>query len=184
MHGVVSLLDAHHDRLVREIWATLEDRFGLRHAIGSPFPHVSYHVAAHYDFVRLSHVLSEMAHTCSPIVIQTTGLGLFTGPEPVLYLPVVRNPTLDAHHRKVWRAVEALCLKSVPYYAPEHWVPHITLADGEGLASCLPEVVGFLSSRQLQWQVVVDNLSVIHADGAQQEIGFQCTMGAPGEETR
>ncbi len=102
MHGVVSLLDAQHYQAVESLWAELAATCGLRGVYVTPFPHFSYHVAAEYDLLALETVLRDFACRQAPFRVTATGLGIFTGVSPVVYIPVVRDPALTAFHQALW----------------------------------------------------------------------------------
>ena len=91
MHGVVSLLDDEHSKLAEALWAELEKELGLRGVYVTPFSHFSYHVAQGYDVTRLEPRLRQVASHAQAFRVRTSGLGIFTGRPPVLYLPVVRT---------------------------------------------------------------------------------------------
>src|SRR5437764_1394983 len=115
MDGVGSFLDDTHYRLVEDLWAELEQRFGVRGVYVTPYPHFSYHVADHYDLTVLEPTLRRIAQGAPPFVVRTTGLGIFTGSSPVLYVPVVRDPVLTEFQRRLWQAVEPAGVDSVAY---------------------------------------------------------------------
>lgn len=101
-HGVASELDAASDRRVRGLWDELARDFGVRRVAKLvPFPHLTYQVADGYDFARLDAALRALAPTLAPGPVRTSGLGVFAGPSPMLYLAVARTPVLDALHRAV-----------------------------------------------------------------------------------
>ena len=51
-------------------------------------------------------VLSQIARETEPFTIESDGLGIFTGPMPVLYVPIVRSPALSRVHQQVWQREE------------------------------------------------------------------------------
>ena len=143
----------------------------------TPFPLFSYHVAVDYDLTMLSLVLKRLAKNQSPFKVTTAGLGLFSGPQPVLYLALTRTPALSAFHQLVWPEVDPTASGSIAYYHPNQWMPHITLADGEGFKAHLPEVVRYLGYRSFQWEINVNNLALIYDNGSTQEVGLQVSLG-------
>lgn len=170
MHAVVSLLDPDHYEQVERIWSELSERFGLRGIYRTPYPHFSYQVAAGYDLERLAAALAETAARAAPFRVPTAGLGLFTGPHPVLYIPVVRTPHLAAFHAELWERIAPAATGVSAYYRPEGWVPHITLAEHDLQPASTARAVGFLMERNLYWDVVVDNLALIYDTGTRQEL--------------
>src|SRR5690349_2717404 len=126
MHAVVSLVDEEHYHLVEALWAELEEEFGVRGVYVTPFPHFSYQVAPEYDVERLEPILARLAQATRPFRVRTTGLGIFTGPTPILFIPVVPNPDLARFHQTVWEATTVTSASRLAYYGPDQWVPHIT----------------------------------------------------------
>jgi hypothetical protein len=161
MHGIVSFLDDHHDRLTRQLWEELEGRFGLRGVYVTPFPHFSYHIARGYDFAKVEAGLSEVARSAHPFSVRTSGLAVFTGPSPILYLPIVRTAALSEFHARVWQAVNPAASEAVAYYEPEGWMPHITVGFGDVSADKLAAVLREWAGRDFNWQITVDNVAAI-----------------------
>ncbi len=170
MHGVVSLLDDEHYTIVESLWDELETGLGVRGLYKTPFPHFSYHVAEQYDVDLLESVLRRLASHCATFRVRTAGLGVFSGVHPVLYVAVVRSPTLTALHQKLWQELAGASAGAVEYYHPERWMPHITLADGDVLKDHLSDVVRMLSARAFGWGFEVNNLSLIYDTGTTQEV--------------
>ena len=46
-------------------------------------------------------------------------------------------------------------------YGPEHWIPHITLAQWDLTPRQLPALMQVLSARSFSWRVSITNLTVI-----------------------
>ncbi len=180
MQGVVSLLDGRCTAEVREIWRELERKFGLRGAYAAPFPHFSYHVAEGYDTEGLSNVLSALASTLLPFRVQTTGLGLFTGPHPVIYIPVVRNRDLDTLHSLLWETVGSSATDVSTHYSPDRWIPHISLAVKDLLPAQVPAVMAYLSERTYDWEIGIDNLSLGDTDPTQEKLLFRIAFAGSG----
>jgi len=136
MHGLVSLLDPHHYALVEEIWRELENDCGLTGILVTPFPHFSWQIAEDYDWDPLQQIVVEITAETQPFTVWAAGLGLFTSANPVIYLPVVRTKALSELHEKIWTRLKPISTKASPFYAPENWMPHISLA----YADLTPEI--------------------------------------------
>jgi len=172
MEGIVSLLDSEHYRLTERLWAELESTFGLRGIYITPFPHFSYHVAQDYEAAKLEPMLKQLTQSLKAFRVQASGLGVFTGPSPVLYIPVVRTSELSQLHEALWQATEG-SLDIPDYYRPENWLPHITLAFGDIYPDTLPEVMRLLGERPLNWEITVDNLAFIEKTAQGQQVRFR-----------
>jgi hypothetical protein len=174
--GVVSLLDDEHRALVEGIWDELEREVGVRGVRATPWPHVSYQLGD-YDLRALPDILTRVAAATPPFVIETAGLGIFTGLEPIVYVPVVRTAELSEWHRLLWTAIGAVCRNAADHYWLTEWLPHITLAMGDVHGSNLGRVVGVLGGRNFSWQVRVDNLAFIDAGYEGQRLALHLELG-------
>lgn len=161
MNGIVSLLDAEHEGMVRDLWRELERDFGVRR-VGEvvPFPHITYQGARRYALKRMDAILERLARETAPFSVRTAGLGIFGGPQPVLTITVVRDTALDSFHRRVWEAIGDAASDLAPYYAPgDRWMPHITLAQGDLTRNNLPAIAGALCERPFEWDVRLGNIA-------------------------
>lgn len=177
MNGIVSLLDAHHYSHVEALWGELAARFGLRGVYVTPYPHFSYQVAPQYDWERLEPRLKRAAARLKPFTVRSSGLGVFTGAQPVLYVPLARSPSLQAAHRVIWEEVTPAATAPLPYYEADQWMPHITIGFGDVDAETLGQIVRLLGERDFSWEISVDNLAFIHNTGAQQVLRWQLPLG-------
>lgn len=174
MQAIVSLLDDQHYQLTEALWRELEGRFGLRGVYTTPYPHFSYHVARGYDPPALMAALQQLARTTRPFQIATSGLGVFTGPSPVLYIPIVRTPALTGFHQALCRGVAGCASGVARYYDPEHWLPHITIGLGDLHAALLAEVVHLLGDRDFSWTITINNLACVEEDAVLgQRLGYK-----------
>ncbi|HYN86297.1 MAG TPA: 2'-5' RNA ligase family protein [Pyrinomonadaceae bacterium] len=173
MHGVVSLLDDEHYALVEEVWQELSEKFGVRGIYATPFPHFTYQVSEEYDAERVERALRRVAARTHPFKVRTGGLGIFCLAKPVLYVPLVRAPALEALHERIWEEIaSAPTGEAAKYYDAAQWLPHVTLAQGDIDRDQLAEVVRALAGRDFHWDLEVNNLSLIYDTGAEQ--GLRC----------
>jgi 2'-5' RNA ligase len=177
VNALVSLLDHQHAEVVREIWWDLESQFGVATRYVKPFIHFSYHVVAdEYDLDHLAPTLEDLADQYTPFTVGTTGLDVFAGTEPVVFVSVARTPELDALHEELWSRCTPGFGVGLPYYSPDAWVPHVTLAQGPRAREHLPEIMSALGARDLQWDLVVDNLAVIEDGGQERGLIHQVAL--------
>ena len=170
MNGIVSLLDDKHYKLVENLWAELEREFSIQGIYVTPFPHFSYQVAEHYEVELLESVLQRFVLKSAKFKVKTTGLGIFTGVQPVLFIPVVRSPEITLFHQTLWLEISGVGSGIIAYYSAENWIPHVTLAQGDIHPDNLPEIVRFLSKREFNWEITVNNLAFIHDTDLKQEL--------------
>ncbi len=177
MNAVVSLLDPAHCKLVEDLWSELAADFGVRGVYVTPYPHFSYQVAEHYDLPQLEALLAGFARRHAPLRVRSSGLGLFTGRNPVLFIPVIKSPELVQLQHALWQELAPVARRPVGYYEPGRWQPHITLGHTDIDASNLPAIVGALAGREYNWEIRIDNLTVISHLGDRQELGRRFALG-------
>lgn len=174
MQAIVSLLDTLHNTRVEALWNDLASRCGLVGIQMTPLPHFSWQGARAYDVQRLNPILSELTRSTQPFIARTAGLGVFTGPQPVIYVSLIKDETLLRFHSRVWQAVHDTASDLIPYYAPEAWMPHITLAYGDVTPKNAPCVFERLLLEPFQWEFPVDNLSIVQP--SEKEIFDDCQV--------
>jgi 2'-5' RNA ligase len=162
MHGVVSLLDNKHNQLVKKLWDELAREFAVSGVYVTPYPHFSYQVARVYDVESLEPVLRRFAASKTSFQVRAVGLGIFTGPHPVLYIPVVRGPELTQFHEALWQEIFRTGSGIQEYYHPAHWMPHITIGIGDMHKDNLSQIVRLLTERDFNWEITVDNIALIY----------------------
>lgn len=170
MHAVVTLFDRKNDKLVRSLWKELEHNFHIRGVYKTPFPHFSYQIASDYAMSKLESKLETIAKKSTRFIVRAGGLALFTGLTPVLHIPVVRTLQLSKFHESLWKKTLPLGSSISPYYAPDIWTPHITLAQWDINERNLPMIIRRLSKRVLELEIKVDNLAIIFDDGKSQRV--------------
>src|SRR2546426_2016442 len=170
MHGIVSLLDKDHYQLIEELWAELEREFSVHGVYVTPYPHFSYQVAQVYDVEKLEPVLQRITSNITTFKVRTSGLGIFTGASPVLYIPVARSLELTQLHQELWQEISPVSSGIQEYYHPDQWVPHITIGFGDVSKETLSQIIPFLAERDLTWEITINNIALIYDTRIKQEL--------------
>lgn len=165
MHGVVSVLEEPHDSRVAQLWAELKQQFGVGSPLATAVPHFSYHVAPIYELDAVKQILTETAVTTPPFTVKTTGIGIFPGKLPVVYIPVARSPQLMALHAMLSPQLETIAQGALDTYSATNWFPHITLGHGDITSENLGAIVAWLNRQSLAWDIQVSNLTLLHDNG-------------------
>lgn len=159
---VVSMLDRKHYQQVEDLWAELARKFGVKGIYISPRPHITFQIATCYEVKSLESVLQRFASNKTPFKVRTTGLGIFTGSEPILYIPVVRSPELTQFHEALWQEIFNTGSSIEDHYHPTRWVPHITIGIGDMNKRNLSQIIRFLVKRDFNWEISIDNVVLVH----------------------
>lgn len=175
LRGVVSLLDRRSSERVMGIWETLDRELGLQGVFIMPFPHFSYHLALEYDADGVIAALETLARETPPFDVRARGLATFEGKWPVIHIALARDPRLRAFHRRLWHLCSPHARKESPYYRPNSWYPHISLAYGD-VRNAVPlsrrsmrEALEILAPGDYRWKIRIDNLTLVGDDGTVQE---------------
>ncbi len=91
-------------------------------------PHVSLAVFDDVDVARLTPELAAFAAQTPAFPVAFASVGAFPTAEGVVFLAPVMTETLMQVHRDFHRRLAALGIPCNPYYAPDAWVPHSTIA--------------------------------------------------------
>lgn len=182
MHGLVSLLPHPYYEHVEELWKELEEDHGLIGIRVTPYPHFSWQIAQEYDFDRLEEIVREISAETAPFLVHTTGVGLFTGPRPVIFVPLVKSRALMDLHQTIWERTQTVSRGISPYYDPYAWMPHISLALEDVDEQNVAGVMSTLAFRPFRWEMMIDNLALIYEPpGAVGELKFKVEFPAKTE---
>jgi 2'-5' RNA ligase len=161
MHALVSLLDNSHYRLVEALWHELEKECGLAGVKLTPYPHFSWQIATDYPEPVTEEAVRTIASQLRPFKVYTDGLGIFSGPNPVIYIPVLRNPKMDQLHARLWRHSQNTAAGLSLLYRPHKWMPHITLVAEPESGAALSRGLELLAFRSFDWEIEINNISLV-----------------------
>jgi 2'-5' RNA ligase len=159
---VVSMLDPEHYQQVKDLWAELAKKFGVTGIYVSSRPHITFQIATSYEVKSLESILQRFAAGKTSLKVRTSGLGLFTGSEPILYIPVVRSPELTQFHEALWQEFSRTVSSIEDLYHPSRWIPHITIGIGDMNKRNLSQIIRFLADRDFNWEITLDNIVLVH----------------------
>ncbi|CAN5564508.1 hypothetical protein BH24DEI1_BH24DEI1_17320 [soil metagenome] len=165
MHALVSVLERRYYREVERLWDRLEGCCDLSQIRLTPLPHLSWQLAQGYDEEALLPALEALGAELEPTTVRTVGLGIFSGPAPVLYLPVIKDRALLERHARLWQALAPHGQGVSAHYHPDRWVPHITLAHGPVSAAQIVRAAEGLISEPFDWTLELDNLALVCQEG-------------------
>jgi hypothetical protein len=178
MHGLVTLLPEPFFTQTADIWQLLKEKHNLTGIYVTPYPHFSWQIAKNYPPEMLQQALAEICSLVQPIRIRTAGLGIFSGPSPVIFIPVVKSRDLLDFHALVWNRLVSVVEGLSPYYNPDNWSPHISLAYADITHHNLGTVMETLAFQTYNWEFAVDNIAFIYEpDGQVGELKFKIEFG-------
>lgn len=161
MHSVAALFREADAAWVEKTWADLRERFGLEGVARTPVPHLSFDVFAGYDGEALGAVVKSHARRLEPFRVRVSGLGVFPGANPAVYLAVTPTDELLACHQALHGDLGSALQMRSPLYAPGAWVPHVTLVHHDPDLPLLQAALGYLMTQDLPSELEVDALGWI-----------------------
>jgi 2'-5' RNA ligase len=159
--AIGSILSAPADQQTFQIWNWLEEQCKLVSVKLAPIPHFSWQSAGSYHQELLLLELEKVSKSLKPFVIRTSGIGIFTGESPILYLNVIKTKALTEVHQVIWSAASRYAITPNLNYSPEQWVPHITLAYQDVNSENLSCAVKDLMYQPLDVEIYVRNIAVL-----------------------
>ena len=173
MYVLASVLDVESQNKIRETWKWLEENCSLSGIKLTPLPHISWQVTDSYDLKKLEKCIDKFSSRTKPFCVNTAGLGVFTGTNPVLYTTVVKTECLMKFHKKIWDITKHLSDSQGEFYSQEFWVPHITLASRDVTPEKLANAIKGLANQSFVMNVWIRNLTCLYVINGETGIHFQ-----------
>lgn len=167
MYAIISELDEDAAVQVMRLWRQLNQACGLEGIFNFPNPHFTWLVAADFSIEKVAASVGVIAEQTADFQVRTSGLGIFPGESPVLYLPVIKSSPLMQLHQILWDQVLPAVENVSSYYAPEQWVPHITLALMDLNQENLTCAINSIAYEPIELISKVDNLMIVEQEGEQ-----------------
>jgi 2'-5' RNA ligase len=166
IYGILTILNESRNPELYQTWRELEASCQLPREFLTPVPHITWHVAGSYTLPELQEILARWTAHKRAITAQASGLGIFSGPSPVIYVRVFKDQRLINFQRSLWKAVIHSAEEPSAYYAPDAWMPHITLAYGEIPPDRLGCAIQALAYKVIRFKFTVDHVALgyLHED--------------------
>ena len=170
MYTIASIFDPESDQKIHTLWQLLDSKCSLKGIQLTPLPHISWQTSEDYDLDQVHSALTRFSTRQKSVLVRSTGLGIFTGERIVLYLAIVRSEHLTKLHDKLWDLLNPYG-KSRFYYAPDYWVPHITLANKDLNNQNMPCALSELCDKSLNFEITINSIAILY--DIQGEIGVK-----------
>ena len=177
--GIVSLLDIEKNSIARLLWHRASEFVGKYRVETPKLPHFSWQVAVNYQIDGLLKALEKIATSFHPFKVSISGLGIFPGVQPILYLTIVRDATLNKIHEMVWEECSNYGIDLSPYYASDRWIPHITLVYNQLSPFLLSSIMEEIASESWEGEILIDSLAIAYQIGDDSGISHSLTFN-PG----
>lgn len=167
MYAIISELDPLSSATVNALWQELCEKCGLQAIYKLPTPHFSWLLADQLDHDQVAPIISQITDNAVIMTLHTFGIGVFTGENPVLYLPIVKTHAMITLHEDIWKQIQPFTEGLTMYYSPKLWVPHITLALYDLNCENLSCAISTIACIPIELFITVDNLSIVKQEEAE-----------------
>ena len=175
--GIVSLLEINTDVTSGHLWNRVAEVIKPTGLELPANPHFSWQVAEDYMVKDTLEELKAIIKGLQPFRIRISGLGIFPGIHPVIYLTVVRDRILTDIHSMLWDRCISYAIKPSPYYSPEHWVPHVTIAYIDLTPEKVSILVKEMANQPWDADLEIENISLAYQNG--DDAGISATLNIP-----
>lgn len=161
MPGVITLLPEPSSGRVEALWEGMRREFGVPRGYPGAVPHLSFHIGSHDVDAGAEAIVERVAMATQPFTVYSAGLGVFGGAMPVIHLSVARSPAATSLAKRLATELERAGFPSSdPYFAPDRWMPHVTIAHRNLSGMELGPLLGWLAAQPLAWEILVTTLSI------------------------
>jgi len=91
MQAVISLIPEPYTTRIKQIWDTLQARFGLKYFRITPIPHFTWQLGEGYQEEEVLPLLHELTLRQEPFEVRTNGLNYFQESHPSFLLKSVNH---------------------------------------------------------------------------------------------
>lgn len=145
IYAIASLFDVKTDDRTKELWDWIQCVCSLDGISISPIPHFSWFVGETLLSEEVERALMRAANNTPPFEVKVVDVGIFTGENPIVFLGLQKDKMLMQLHQSLRQAISLTDDRDSPFYNPDVWIPHITLAyhehDEERLACTVRQLV-------------------------------------------
>ena len=161
MPGVIALLPEPFAAKVEALWDTMEHEFGLPRGYPGAIPHLTFHLGSHDVATGAEQVVRRVAAKTAPFAVHSAGPGIFGGTPPVIHIMVARSPAAAALAEGLELELAAAGYPGTdPYFGPDKWIPHITIAHRNLEGIELGPLLAWLAGQDLAWEIPLRRISI------------------------
>ena len=160
-YGVILLLTPNGDRPVRTLWTQLA-QVGLSTTMIDKHvdPHLTLGLCTDINPKSFEAALTVFARLHASFALELSHVGLFTDPAPVLFLGVTMTAQLLHAHNTFDLLFSKYGIGISSLYRPNHWVPHLTLAERIKPEE-IPRAIGWATHIRLPLHTVADRIALV-----------------------
>lgn len=166
VYAVATIFDFANSHAAGPFWEKVGHVFDTAGVELTRLPHISWHVAMEYELENLAKELSLFAMDHPPFSLRVAGIGVFSGENPVVYLPVTKTERVARMQRLLWEKFARFSTAINQNYDPDLWIPHITLTSAGAGDDAICQIISELAFTAISDEILADHLAIIYKDDA------------------
>ena len=159
--AVSVFFDERTDTIVRQAWTRMtETGISCLLSDGPYRPHLTLAIYAELDVDAFTPALAALARSQEAFAIALSYPGVFTGEEIAVFFAATVSQTLLALHLRVHRLLAQCGTGPSPYYLPDRWNPHCSVARRIE-AGLIPQAVTNCLDAPLPLRGLIESVGII-----------------------
>ena len=142
-YAVSVYFDKQTQAVIRQIWARMAETGVSRFLSDGPYrPHLTCAIYAELDITGFAPALASLALSQKRFPVTLSYPGIFTGEEVTVFLAATVSQTLLTFHQQVSKLTHLHGETPNPFYLPNRWNPHCSIARRIETGAVLQAVTG------------------------------------------
>lgn len=174
MYALLSELDKRSITIIKDVLKGIDDETGVVAVTPRFEKHLSWQGMKDINIDRARTIVERISRGQKPLNLHADFLGVFPGNPVVLFIGVAKNKSLFQLHDSLWKGLTSCSIEPNEHYAPDLWIPHITLYHGTSEEDPLP--INYLKKLihiPLELDFVLSSIKLVYFDSRRTEDIFE-----------
>jgi len=167
INGIITKLPDFFQEQVTKVWNDFHQLFGISRIKTTSFPHLTWVIAKESNEDLVDEKLNIIRKKTFPFVLSTNGIGIFTGKRPAVYIQIKPSIQILEFQKELYETFSDHSDGLKKFYAPERWIPHISLAIEDIDLSNIGKVMEYLLPTTFKHDLRIENISLVRKEKGQ-----------------
>jgi hypothetical protein len=164
INGIITRLPSFFETEIQNVWNDFQHQIGISRIKTTSFPHLTWVIAKHTDEDLVDHQLNIFRKKITPFVFSTNGIGVFTGKRPAVYIQIKPDIRLLAFQNQLYDLFSDHSEGLKKFYAPDRWIPHISVAIEDIDTSNIGRVMEYLLPKSFKHDIRIEYFTLVRKE--------------------
>ena len=164
INGIITKLPLFFEEEVMTLWDDLHRLFGISRIKTTSFPHLTWVIAKDADETFVDRQLNLFRKKAIPFVLSTNGIGIFTGRRPAVYIQIKPSVQILEFQRQLYDLFSKRSDGLKKFYAPDRWIPHISIAIEDIAPSNIGRVMEYLLPKSFKHDIRIEQITFVRKE--------------------